>query len=136
MERVRVERVPVSKELTGVKRWIEERGEFVQVAYREEMRHLAVFEIRKGFSRGDHYHETKEEIFYLFSGRIKATFVDLDNLELEERVLEKGDRIRVMPRCGHRFEALEDTVVVEYSPQVYDPEDTYKLDLRNSVHVA
>lgn len=133
MERVRVERVPVSKELTGVKRWMEERGEFVQVAYWEEMRHLAVFEIRKGFSRGDHYHERKEEVFYIFRGKIKATFVDLDTLELQEDLFEQGDRIRVMPRCGHRFEALEDTVVVEYSPQVYDPEDTYKVDLANPV---
>lgn len=136
MERVRIEKVRVSKELTGVKRWMEKRGEFVQVAYSEEMRHLAVFEIRKGFWRGDHYHEKKEEIFYIFSGKIKASFVDLDNLECEEHVLEKGDRIRVMPRCGHRFEALEDTFVVEFSPQVYDPEDAYKLDLQRGVHVA
>jgi len=30
---------------------------------------------------------------------------------------------------GHLFFALEDTLVVEYSPQVYDIDDSYRLDL-------
>jgi dTDP-4-dehydrorhamnose 3,5-epimerase-like enzyme len=103
--------------------------ECVQVAHQESMRHLAAFEIRKGYSRGDHYHEKKEEIFYVFQGKIKASFIDMVTHEQEEKILEKGDRIRVKPRCGHRFYGLEDTLVIEYSPQVYDKEDTYKVNL-------
>ncbi len=128
MNRVTIEKLPSTKELTGAKRWEEERGEFVQVAYKEMMHHLAAFEIRKGFSRGNHYHKEKEEIFYVFRGRIKALFLDMDSLQKEERVLEKGDKIRVNPYCGHLFYGLEDTVVIEYSPQVYDKEDTYKIE--------
>jgi len=93
------------------------------------MRHLAVFEIKKGYSRGEHYHENKEEIFYVFRGKIKASFIDMDALQKEEKILEKGNRIRVKPRCGHRFYGLEDTLVIEYSPQVYDEEDTYHVNL-------
>ena len=96
--------------------------------YQETMQHLAAFEIRKGFSRGDHYHERKEEIFYVFRGKIKASFLDMDTLQREERILEKGDKIRVKPRCGHLFHGLEDTMVIEYSPQVYDREDSYKIN--------
>jgi dTDP-4-dehydrorhamnose 3,5-epimerase-like enzyme len=129
MERVTLETLPLTREIRGAKRWQEERGEFVQVAYREEMRHLAVFEIRKGFSRGNHYHEKKEEIFYILDGRIRAIFLDMDTREKEEKVLEKGDKLRIKPRCGHIFNALEDTRVVEYSPQVFDPADNYKIDL-------
>jgi dTDP-4-dehydrorhamnose 3,5-epimerase-like enzyme len=129
MNKVAVEKLPHTKEIPGPKRWEEERGEFVQVAYQETMRHLAAFEIRKGHSRGDHYHEKKEEIFYIFQGKIKASFVDVDTLQREEKIFEKGDRIRVKPRCGHRFYGLEDTLVIEYSPQVYDKEDTHKVDL-------
>ena len=128
MEKVIVETLPLTREIPGAKRWQEERGEFVQVAYREEMRHLAVFEIRKGFSRGSHYHEKKEEIFYIFDGRIRAIFMDMDTLQKEEKILEKGDRLRIKPRCGHIFLAIEDTLVVEYSPQVFDPEDNYKIN--------
>jgi predicted Zn-ribbon and HTH transcriptional regulator/quercetin dioxygenase-like cupin family protein len=128
-EKVFFEKLPLTREIPGAKRWEEEKGEFVQVAYQEEMRHLAVFEIRKGFSRGNHYHEKKEEIFYIFDGKIRAIFMDMNTLEKEEKILEKGDRLRLKPRCGHIFLATEDTLVVEYSPQVFDPEDNYKINL-------
>ena len=81
MDKVTVEKLPNTNEIPGAKRWEEERGEFVQVAYQEAMRHLAAFEIRKGFSRGSHYHEKKEEIFYVFQGKIKASFIDMDTLQ-------------------------------------------------------
>ena len=50
----------------------------------------------------------------------------MDTLQKEERVLEKGDKIRVKTRCGHLFYGLEDALVIEYSPQVYDKECTIK----------
>jgi dTDP-4-dehydrorhamnose 3,5-epimerase-like enzyme len=93
------------------------------------MYHLAAFEIKKGYSRGNHYHKEKEEIFYIFQGKIKGLFIDMDTLQKEEKIFEKGDRIRVKPRCGHLFYGLEDTLVIEYSPQIYDKEDTFKIDL-------
>jgi len=126
---ITIEKLPNTREVPGAKRWEEERGEFVQIAYQEEMRHLAIFEIKKGFSRGNHYHEKKEEIFYIFDGKIRLILMDMDTLQKEEKILEKGDKIRLKPRCGHIFIALEDTLVVEYSPQVFDPEDNYKINL-------
>jgi len=47
----------------------------------------------------------------------------------EERILEKGDKIRIKPLCGYTFNGLEDTFVVEHSPQFYEDEDIYKVDL-------
>jgi len=129
MDKVTIEKLPETREIPGAKRWDEERGEFIQVAYQEEMRHLALFEIRRGFFRGSHYHEKKEEVFYVFQGKMRAVFLDMDNQEKEEALLEKGDKIRIKPRCGHIFMALEDTLVVEYSPQMFDPEDNYKISL-------
>jgi len=129
MNKVTIEKLPDTKEILGAKRWEEERGKFVQIVYREEIFHLAAFEIRKGFSRGNHYHEKKEEIFYVFEGKIKASFIDIDTFQREEKILEKGDKIRVKPRCGHLFYGLEKTFVIEYSPQVYDKEDSYQINL-------
>ena len=129
MDKVTIEKLPNTKEIPGAKRWEEERGEFVQIAYQETMKHLAAFEIRKGYSRGNHYHEKKEEIFYVFRGKIRASFIDMDTLQKDETILEKGDKIRVKTRCGHCFYGLEDTLVIEYSPQVYDKEDTHKINL-------
>ena len=129
MDKVTIEKLPETREIPGAKRWDEERGEFVQVAYGEEIRHLAVFEIRKGYSRGSHYHEKKEEIFYIFTGRVRVVLMDMDTLQKGEAVLEKGDRMKIKPRCGHTFLALEDTIVVEYSPQIFDPADNYRINL-------
>ncbi len=129
MEKVVIEKIPPAKEVQGAKRWEEEKGEFVQVAYQEEIHHLALFEIRKGFSRGDHYHRKKEEIFYVFYGKVRALFMDMESLQKEERVLEKGERIRIKPLCGHFFYAMEDALLVEYSPQVYEEDDRYKISL-------
>jgi len=129
MEKVVIEKIPDIKGIRGAKRWEEERGEFVQIAYQEEMHHLAYFEIKKGFSRGSHYHRRKEEIFYVIKGKLRAILMDMENLQKEERILEKGDKIRVKPGCGHVFYGLEDTMVVEYSPQVYEDEDNYRIDL-------
>ncbi len=129
MNKVIIEELPETKEIPGAKRWEEDRGEFVQVAYQEEIHHVAAFEIRKGHTRGNHYHEKKEEIFYVFRGRVKASFMDMDTFQKEEAILEKGKRIKVKPRCGHLFYAIEDTLVVEYSPHVYDKEDTHQIKL-------
>jgi len=129
MKRLVIEKVAEGKALEGVKRWEEENGEFVQIAYREEIRHLAWFTIRKGFWRGMHYHEKKQEFFYVISGRIRALFIDLDTKEQEEHVLEKGDKIIIQPRLWHIFHALEDASVVEYSPQTYEKSDAPKLDM-------
>ena len=129
MDKVIIEKIPYTRELPGAKRWKEERGTFVQIAYQEEMHHLALFEIRKRFSRGNHYHRKKEEIFYLFEGKIRAIFMDMDTLQRDEKILEEGDKIRIKAHCGHIFYGLEDTLVAEYSPQVFDPEDSYKINL-------
>jgi len=129
LDKVIIERLPDTREIPGAKRWEEERGGFAQISNQEAMLHIAAFQIRKGFSRGNHFHENKEEIFYIFQGKIRAVFFDMDTLQKEEKILEKGDRIRVKPRCGHLFQGLEDTLVVEYSPQIYQKEDTHKINL-------
>lgn len=126
IEGVAIENLPETKDTDGAKRWEEEKGEFVQIAYDEEIRHLAYFEIRRGFWRGRHYHEKKEETFYVAGGVVRAAFVNPDTGEREEHVLRKGQRIRIKPRIWHVFYGLEDSTVVEYSPQKYDKNDAYR----------
>jgi dTDP-4-dehydrorhamnose 3,5-epimerase-like enzyme len=129
MDKVYIETLPETKEIDGAKRWDEEKGEFAQICYGEEARHIAFFRIRSGFWRGMHYHEKKNETFYVIDGRIRAVFVDLDSKEREEHVLVKGHRLRVGVRCWHVFYGIEDASVVEYSPQVYDKADAYRVDM-------
>ena len=129
MKRVIVEKLPQTREIDGAKRWTEEKGEFVQISYREEIGHLAFFELKRGHQRGNHYHERKEEVFYIIGGQIRAVFLDVDSAEKEEQMLTKGDKVRVATRVGHVFYGIDDAFVIEYSPQYYDREDTYSMSL-------
>lgn len=129
MDRVIIERLPENKDLAGAKRWVDEKGEFVQISWREDIGHLAFFELRKGQFRGGHYHERKEEVFYVVSGTIRAVFADPGSGGRETRILEKGMKVRVGTRVGHRFEGVEDSLVIEYSPQYYDKTDALRADL-------
>jgi dTDP-4-dehydrorhamnose 3,5-epimerase-like enzyme len=129
MDKVFLERLPEAKEIDGAKRWNEEKGEFAQISYREEARHVAFFTLKRGFRRGMHYHEKKDETFYVIDGKIRAVFIDIDTNEKEELILTKGDRLRVKPRCWHVLYGIDDASVVEYSPQAYDKTDAYKIEM-------
>lgn len=129
MQRVHIETLRDARESDGAKRWVDEKGEFAQISYREDIGHLAFFELRKGQSRGSHYHERKEEVFYVISGRIKAFFIDKENGEQQTYVLEKGMKIRVETLVGHVFYGMEDSLVIEYSPQYYDKEDAHRMKM-------
>ncbi|MCX7966257.1 MAG: cupin domain-containing protein [Syntrophorhabdaceae bacterium] len=130
MKKVNIQSLPYTKEIEGAKRWDEDKGEFVQVSYKQEIRHLAYFELKKGFFRGSHYHKRKEEFFYVISGKIKAVFYDMETSEKGEYFLEKGHIINVKPKCAHIFYGIEDARVIEFSPQIYEEEDNFKLDMK------
>ena len=129
MKKVVVEKLPETREIDGVKRWEDEKGEFVQISYREDIGHLAYFELKKGRFRGKHYHEKKEEVFYVIDGKIHAVFLDLETSEKQEYELSKGEKIRVPTRVAHVFYGLLDSRVVEYSPQYYDKEDAPRIEI-------
>jgi dTDP-4-dehydrorhamnose 3,5-epimerase-like enzyme len=129
MKKITIEKLPETKDIGGAKRWEDAKGEFVQISYREDTGHIAFFELKKGQFRGNHYHEKKEEVFYIINGKIRAVFVDIGTSEREERILTKGDKVQVPTRVGHIFHGLEDATVVEYSPQYYDKEDALKIDI-------
>lgn len=129
MKKVFIEDLPETREPEGAKRWVDEKGEFVQISYREDIGHLAFFELREGQTRANHYHERKEEVFYVVSGKIKAVFLDPANGEKETFILGKGMKLRVKTGVGHLFYGIEDSRVIEYSPQYYDKTDAHRIDM-------
>ena len=128
MEKVWIEKLPETMEIDGAKRWTEEKGEFAQISFGEEIRHLAYFELKKGFWRGSHFHKEKEETFYIVSGSMRGVCIDMDSGTREEFFVGRGDKVHILPRCAHIFYGTEDAVVVEYSPQRYVKEDTVKVE--------
>jgi len=55
-----------------------------------------------------HYHEIKDETFFIIKGKLQLDYVTDDN-EFKTIILEKGDSFRVPPLMKHRFTAINST---------------------------
>lgn len=79
-----------------------------------------ILEIKKGHRYSLQYHEKKQETQYVLEGRIKFTH-GTDKNNLQEMILNKGDKFDVLPYTIHRAEALEDSKLLEVStPELTD----------------
>jgi mannose-6-phosphate isomerase len=68
-----------------------------------------VLEVKAGQRLSLQKHEIKEETIYLLSGKVKLTYGD------DTYVWLPGQLIHIPPDTVHRFEAIEDAVLLEVS---------------------
>lgn len=84
-----------------------------------------ILEIKKGHRYSLQYHERKHETQYVYSGQVKLIYgTEKDNLQ--EKILNPGDKVEVRPYTIHRLQAIEDSQVFEVSTPELD--DVVKLD--------
>ena len=82
----------------------------------------------KGRKCSWHYHNLKDETFYVQSGKIKVYFSDSNDLNTAKTtILSQGDNFHVYKGLRHRMEALEDTELFEFSTQHFDS-DSYRIE--------
>ena len=83
-----------------------------------------LLEVKKGCRLSLQYHERKTETLYLLSGKVLLTFRALAAGEspsaslvsaADQRVWLPGQAVHIPVRTIHRFEALEDSVLIESS---------------------
>lgn len=80
--------------------------------------------IKKGHRYSLQYHERKRETQYLLSGKVKFLLGESED-NLEEVIMNPGDKLDVYPGMVHRAEALEDSEICEVSTN--DLDDVVKL---------
>ena len=83
-----------------------------------------ILEVTKGHRLSLQYHEHKMETQYVYSGKVKLTYGEKED-QLQEKILESGDKVDVPPFMIHRIEALEDSQIFEVSSPELD--DVVKL---------
>ncbi len=83
-----------------------------------------ILHINKGHRYSLQYHEKKRETQYVYSGKVKLVY-GTDINDLQEKILNPGDKIDVEPYTIHRLEGLEDSEVFEVSTPELD--DVVKL---------
>ena len=79
-----------------------------------------ILSIRRGRRLSLQLHRRKDESIYVLRGRLRLTLEnETGQLEIEE--LGPGEARRILPGRQHRFEAIEDTDLLEVStPEIDD----------------
>ena len=81
----------------------------------------------KGKKCSWHYHDIKDEVFYIRSGKLEVTFGFSDDIiSAEKIILEPGDNFHVKVGLRHQMKALMDTEMFEFSTQHFDS-DSYRI---------
>jgi mannose-6-phosphate isomerase-like protein (cupin superfamily) len=80
--------------------------------------------VRAGHSLSLQYHEYKDEMLAVRSGRIQLE-IGLSADELDRIELGPGESVHIEPGVVHRTTALEDSIVLEAS--TYNPDDVVRL---------
>ena len=81
----------------------------------------------KGKKCSWHYHEIKEETFYVHSGKLYLLYgFDDDINEAEGLILNPGDKFEIPRGLRHQMYAIEDTEMFEFSTQHFD-DDSYRV---------
>ena len=76
-------------------------------------------EIKKGFSRGGHYHRYDQEHF-IISGKVEYLEEDIDTQKEVKRIIDKPTLIHVPAYTAHLLIAIEDTVFAESFSNEYE----------------
>ena len=72
-----------------------------------------------------HFHKLKHETFYVQSGALSCKFIH-NGIE-EKTILKAGDVKEIPIGLIHQMQALEDTVMFEFSTQHFD-DDSHRIE--------
>jgi mannose-6-phosphate isomerase-like protein (cupin superfamily) len=68
-----------------------------------------------------HYHNLKDEVFYIQSGAVEVIYSYQDNPKVADKILlVKGDKFHVPTGMRHQMYALKDTELFEFSTEHFD----------------
>lgn len=103
-------------ELTFEKESSDVRGKIIFLKY--GTKNLNIVEIKKGFSRGGHYH-TYETRHYLLSGILEYREKNIKTNSEKIETLSAPAIITVPPMAAHLLTAIEDTMFAEEMGENY-----------------
>ena len=81
--------------------------------------------IRQGKYCSFHWHEVKDEVLFVESGKIWMNYRKPDDTYPQYVEMPTGFAFHVEPGVKHQMHAVEDTMILEFSTQHFD-EDSYR----------
>ncbi len=86
-----------------------------------------ILSINKGKRCSLHYHKLKTETMLVVEGLVRMDFRRQDQEELDSVLLSSGDVFHIEPGLLHRFTAIEQSVIHEFSTQHFE-EDSIRIE--------
>jgi len=75
-----------------------------------------------------HYHQLKDEVFYVQTGALEVYYGTNDSLEVANKIiLVEGEKFHVPRGMRHQMYALKDTLMFEFSTQHFDS-DSFRIE--------
>jgi dTDP-4-dehydrorhamnose 3,5-epimerase len=93
------------------------------------VRHSGLITFVKGAKRGSHYHKKSTQYTYIIQGRIEVRIKDTKSpdAKVESYLIEKGDLMEIPPLVIHTYQALENSVMLDFTTESR-LEDGYETD--------
>ncbi len=115
--KIHLNRIASTTDQAGPRRIIEDRGQLAILHPVGPVYNPCYFDIQPGEGRfrGEHYHKSKTEVFYVISGSCLIRFVDLETGQSGNFQVRSGDMVTIMPMAAHRGDAIEFCQVIEFS---------------------
>lgn len=113
----------------------DERGSFTEIIRTLDRGQFSVNVIKPGITKGNHWHDTKNEKFVVVTGRGTIRFRRVDDTQVLEYPVsaEKLEVVDIPPGYTHNIENLgeQDMVVFMWASEAFDSErpDTYWLSV-------
>lgn len=121
---------PVPADTPVRKRLLLPQGELAQFHDADEPVHyLAYIELLEGQTRGNHYHQVKEESVYVIRGELELVVEDVASRAREVVSLRAGDLAVIQPGIAHVLRTLKPGQAIEFSKARFDPADTHRFPL-------
>jgi D-lyxose ketol-isomerase len=74
-----------------------------------------------------HFHREKDETIFIISGKFLIRYINVENGEVIEKVLEPGDSWNTPSLLPHQFYCMEKGVICEVSNDA--PNDVYNISV-------
>lgn len=121
---------PTVAQAPALKRLLLPQGELAQFHDGDPVVHyIAAIQLKSDTVRGNHYHDEKQEWIYVLSGEMLLVVKDLESGEREQLPLAPGDLVYIAPRVAHAMQVLTPGFAIEFSPNRYNPADTFRTAL-------
>ena len=115
----------------------DERGTFMEMLKTQDSGQFSILTAKPGVSRGDHYHHTKTEKFFVISGSAKFSFRNILTNKYHEVLINggKGYVVETLPGWAHNIKNVgtENLIVAVWASENFDhknpTEDVYVMEV-------